>query len=78
MRKPPPVYKPVDPGPAQLTPEELCADGAFKIPAAAEFLGISKSSVKELLRSGDLPSALVKGYRVIPRRACRLYLAKHF
>lgn len=72
----PPVYAPIDPGPRELTPEELCADGALQVPAAAAFLGIGRSAVKEMIRTREVPSMIVKGRRVIPKRALVLYLAK--
>ena len=74
-RKPKPVYARLDPGPADLSPEDAWAEGALQLDPAAAFLGVSRSSLKRLLRAGKLPSKLVCGRRVVPRRALRLYLA---
>lgn len=75
-RKPAPAYAPIDPTPADLTPEELWKDGALSIPAAAEFLGgIGTSTLRKLLRRGAIPSKKVAGRRVVPTRGLILYLA---
>ena len=55
-----------------------CADGALTIQAAVDFSGVPRSSIYELLNSGDLPSIRVGRRRLIPKRALVEFLARHF
>ncbi len=49
--------------------DSILAEGCLKVPAAAEFLGLSRSKVYDLMKDGRLPFSLVDGLRLIPRRA---------
>ena len=44
-------------------------EGAMSINEAAAFLSLSRRTVYDLLGSGELPSAKVRGRRLIPRVA---------
>jgi excisionase family DNA binding protein len=52
------------------TASQLCEQGLFKPLEAARFLGIGRTSLFELLRTGALPYVRILGERRIPRRAC--------
>ena len=49
---------------------------AVTIPEAAASLGIGRSTVKELIRTGKLPSVLIFGCRRIPVDALRALAEK--
>ena len=76
MPRKPPVLLPIDPGPRELTPEEVCTDGALPIRAAAKFIGIGLSTMRQLVDAKELPSGKVRAKIVVPKRALVLYLAK--
>lgn len=76
MRKPLATHAPVDPGPAELTEEELWRDGSRQIKGAAAFLDVSRSKVHALVRSGELPHVKRGGLLLIPKRALVLWLAR--
>lgn len=44
-------------------------DGAVSVSEAAEFLGLSRRTIYELLTCGELPSTKLRGRRLIPRAA---------
>lgn len=58
--------------PARLA---LASDGTLTLAGAAAFSGLSRSKICELVRSGKVPSALVCGRRLIPRRGLVEFLA---
>ena len=53
-----------------------CADGALRVTDAAAFLGVSRSKIYELVRSGALCSARVGGRRVVLRASAQALLAR--
>jgi len=59
------------PGPKTNAADALCADGLMRpYPDAAEFLGVSKSTVMGMLARAEIPYTRVAGGdRRIPRRA---------
>ena len=60
--------------PARLA---LASDGTLTLAGAAAFSGLSRSKICQLVRSGEVPSALVCGRRLIPRRGLVEFLAAH-
>lgn len=50
---------------------DLCCDGLERVADAARFLGVSKSYVYTLIRSGLLPSVKLGASRRVPVRAVR-------
>lgn len=48
---------------------------AYRVPAAAELLGIGKSKLYELIAQGAIESIKVDAARLIPAHALRAYLA---
>jgi len=77
-RKPAPQYAPVVTPPvtaADLTQEEIWADGALQVKSAAEFIGVSVTTLKKMVRHQEVPSKLVKGRRVVAKRSLALWLA---
>ncbi len=76
MPRKPPVLAPIDPGPRELSLEELCADGVLPIRAAAEFIGVGLSTMRELVGEKEVPSLKVRAKVMVPKRALVLYLAK--
>jgi len=77
VRKPPPVYVPLDPLLTDLTAEQACAEGVLQIAAAAKFVGICETSMRALCKSGAVPNFKIKGRRVVPKVALIRYLARH-
>jgi excisionase family DNA binding protein len=72
--RPAPVFSPVMP--ERPSADELCAEGAMSIPAAAEFSGVGETRLKQLIHSGELP-ALKNGVKnLIPKLALVRWLAK--
>jgi excisionase family DNA binding protein len=57
--------------------DEVFADGALTVTAAAQFSGIGRSRLYELMTTGDLPFCQVGTRRLIPRRALAALLARH-
>jgi excisionase family DNA binding protein len=55
--------------------DELAADGAMSVEAAAEFLSVSRAKAYALCYSGELPSLKIDGRRVVPRVAAKRFLA---
>jgi len=49
---------------------------AYRIPEAAEKLGLGQSKLRELIARGDLDSVLIDGARRITADALRGYLAR--
>lgn len=63
--------------PANVTPdEEVWLDGVLSVEEACAFLRIEKSKLFELMRTGEVVSAK-DGRRLIARRSCVRYLARH-
>jgi excisionase family DNA binding protein len=56
---------------APVTDEPL----AYRVPAAAELLGIGKSKLNELIAQGAIESKKDGGVRLIPAGALRAYMA---
>ena len=53
---------------------DLMSDGVLPVPAAAQFMGISRSTLYELLGTGELVSIKIRGKRVVPRKALVAFL----
>ena len=68
----PPVYTPLVA--ADQDAAELVRDGVRNVTGAAAFLGCSVSTVKKLVRAGELRSFRVNGRRVIPTTELRRFL----
>ncbi len=60
---------------AGLTNEELAADGFMRAREAAEFLGLSRSQIYELMNQGPLPYRRLGAARMIPRVAIQRWSA---
>jgi excisionase family DNA binding protein len=78
-RLPSPRLEPIDPSPkapADLTPEQLAAEGAKRVADAAAFMGVSPRKVQELIEAGDLPSYLDGNVRLVPVAALKARIAK--
>jgi len=58
------------------TVNDIAADGALGIRQAAEWLGISRSRLYELLAEGGIPTVRIGRRRVVPRAALRAFLAE--
>ena len=54
---------------------DLVSEGLMTVREAAEFLGLSRSTVYELMESGELPFAKIGKARRIPRRAVTAFAA---
>jgi excisionase family DNA binding protein len=54
----------------------LVEDGLVDVNEAADFLGISRSAIYNLMGRGELPFAKIGGSRRIPRRSLRELAAK--
>ena len=52
-----------------IEPLVLVADGMVHVPEAAQFLGIGKSLLYQMMDQGEVPFAKFHGRRCIPRRA---------
>ncbi|VTR96063.1 unnamed protein product [Gemmata massiliana] len=76
MPRKPPALTPIDPGPRELTLEEMCTDGALPIRAAAAFIGVGLSTMRQLVDAKEVPSLKVRAKVMVPKRALVLYLAK--
>ncbi len=50
-------------------PERLVTDGLMRVSEVGRFLGLSRSSVYQLMNRGELPWAKLGRARRIPRRA---------
>lgn len=50
---------------------DICCDGLERVADVARFLGVSKSFVYMLIRSGSLPSVKLGTSRRVPVRAVR-------
>ena len=50
-------------------PESLVSDGLMRVQAAAQFLGLSRASVYQLMDRGELPWVKLGRARRVPRRA---------
>ena len=48
------------------TDEHQVAQAAYRLPAAAHYLGVSKSTVKKLVRNGNIRSIKINRTRVFP------------
>jgi excisionase family DNA binding protein len=64
---------PTDEDQQQLT---LVGEGFMRVPQAAEFLGVSRSTVYELMDKGQLPYAKFGRSRRIPKRALMEFAAQ--
>jgi excisionase family DNA binding protein len=53
--------------------DELIGDGFVTVPKAAEFLGVSRAKVYQVMDAGELPYAKFGRSRRIPRRALHEY-----
>ena len=60
-----------------LSAEEIVRDGCVSVKEAASFLGISKSTVYQLMESGELRYVRLGGRRLVPRRLLTQLLAQH-
>jgi excisionase family DNA binding protein len=69
---PPIPYEHVDTAPS---PVELCRDGCLSLTRALRFSGLTETYLKDLLRSGELPSFKAGKRRLIPRQALVNWLA---
>ena len=58
------------------TAEHITDEGLWTVPEAAEFLGVGRSTIYQLMMDGDLPSAKIRGARRVPVRAVREFAAK--
>ena len=54
---------------------DLVSEGLMTVRKAAEFLGLSRSTVYALMESGELPFAKIGKARRIPRRAVAEFAA---
>jgi excisionase family DNA binding protein len=52
----------------------LCDDGVATVPQAADFLGVRRSKVYDLMARGELPHLKIGTCRRIPRRALVAFL----
>lgn len=75
MPRKPPKLMPVDPGPAELTLDQLVADGVAKKSEALRLLSVSETRLKQLVRRGLIVSWKDGRDRVYPRVGLRAYLA---
>ena len=57
---------------APVTDEPL----AYRVPAAAELLGMGKSTVSELIARGDIESIKIGNSRLIPAGVVQAFLAR--
>jgi excisionase family DNA binding protein len=57
-------------------PRELAADGAMTVIEAARWLGVSRSTLYELLGGGGIRALRIGRRRLVPREALRAYLAE--
>ena len=60
-----------------MTNYDLVADGLCTISEAKDFLKISRSTLYEFLRSGEIPSVKVGRSCRIPRKALHEYAARN-
>ena len=61
-----------------MTPQELLvSDGVLDVRAACGLLGISRTAVYDLMRTGNLPFINLGRRRLIPKRAVISLLVKH-
>lgn len=51
------------------TAQDLYADGAVSVEAAALFVGLSRASIYKLMDRGELPYSKLGTRRLIPKRA---------
>lgn len=56
--------------------DDLVSDGLMTVPAACEFLAVSRSSVWKMMQDGELPFVNVGRARRIPRAAIKAYVSK--
>lgn len=62
----------------KLTPnEELVVDGMMGVVEVAKFFGVGKSSVYNLIASGELRIVKIQGRTLVPRRVAIAYAAAH-
>jgi excisionase family DNA binding protein len=52
-----------------LPSDSIWADGGMRVSDAAEFIGVSRTVLYDLMRSGELPFSQPTRDRVVPRRA---------
>lgn len=56
---------------------ELVEDGLLSVRDACKWLGVSRSTLYQLMESGELPYTMVaKSKRAIPKAALKIYAAK--
>ncbi len=67
----------MDPQAGAATREQWCEDGVLGIPAAAQFLGVSRAEVYRLLGAGALASTRIGRRRLVLRRSAIRLLAAH-
>jgi excisionase family DNA binding protein len=61
---------------ARKAPNPLVDDGFASVDESMEFLSVSRSTVYELMATGELPSAKVGRCRRVPRKALREFAAR--
>lgn len=71
-----PTYAPVEPRPRDLPPADLAAKGGMTRKDAAKFLAVGMTTLRGLIRSGELPSVLIRSIRVVSRAGAEAYLAQ--
>lgn len=74
----PPVYAALVVRPCDLSPEALAADGGMTVKELAGFLRVCERTAKTLVADGTVPSAKVKGRRVVSLAGARAFLASRF
>jgi len=58
-----------------MTSDEVLADGAMSVPAAAEFIGVGRTLLYAEMQAGRLQFLKLGRRRVIPRRALLAWAA---
>jgi excisionase family DNA binding protein len=62
---------------ATSTGQQLVSQGLVTVQEAAEFLGLSRSKIYQLMDQGRLPYAKIDSARRIPRQALNDFAAHH-